>query len=165
MMYRSATLERLWPYGYSAVSDVTFESAAYVARYVMDKVTGEDAERVSDRTGLSHYERVNLVSGEVCLVKPEYVTMSRRPGIGADWYRKFKLDMYPSDFRIMRGMKMRPARFYDGKYDLENPEVFAQLKSARVRAVDVHDNTPERLVVKEVCKLASIKLLKRSLEV
>ena len=27
-LYRSDTLERLWPYGYSSIGDVTFESAA-----------------------------------------------------------------------------------------------------------------------------------------
>lgn len=43
-LYRSKTLEELWPYGYSSVGTVTFESAAYVARYIMKKVTGEAAE-------------------------------------------------------------------------------------------------------------------------
>lgn len=57
MMYRSPTLESLWPNGYSAVSDVTFESAAYVARYVLDKVTGPAAE--------THYERADTKTGEV----------------------------------------------------------------------------------------------------
>ena len=27
-LYRSDTLERLWPYGFSSIGDVTFESAA-----------------------------------------------------------------------------------------------------------------------------------------
>ena len=29
-LYRSDILERLWPFGYSSIGDVTFESAAYV---------------------------------------------------------------------------------------------------------------------------------------
>jgi hypothetical protein len=41
---RSAILESLWPYGYSSVGNVTFESAAYVARYIMKKVGGDAAD-------------------------------------------------------------------------------------------------------------------------
>ena len=66
-LYRSASLEQLWPYGYSTIGDVTFESAAYVARYVVKKITGE-------REG-EHYR------GKM----PEFATMSRRPGIGRGW--------------------------------------------------------------------------------
>lgn len=43
-LYRSKILEELWPFGHSSVGSVTFESAAYVARYIMKKVTGEAAE-------------------------------------------------------------------------------------------------------------------------
>jgi len=42
LLYRSQELEKLWPYGYSTIGDVTFESAAYVARYIMQKQTGKD---------------------------------------------------------------------------------------------------------------------------
>lgn len=42
-LYRSAELEKLWTFGFSSVGDVNFESAAYVARYIMKKVTGEAA--------------------------------------------------------------------------------------------------------------------------
>lgn len=48
-LYRSAMLEQLWTFGYSSVGDVNFESAAYVARYIMKKISGEAAE--------SHYTR------------------------------------------------------------------------------------------------------------
>lgn len=36
-LYVSPSLQRLWPFGYSSVGDVTFESAAYVARYSLKK--------------------------------------------------------------------------------------------------------------------------------
>ncbi|WP_217268498.1 rolling circle replication-associated protein, partial [Lactobacillus helveticus] len=35
ILYTSKILEELWPFGYSTVGDVSFESAAYVARYIM----------------------------------------------------------------------------------------------------------------------------------
>lgn len=72
--YRSAALELLWPYGFAEVSDFTVQTAGYVARYVVKKVGGELAE--------AHYRRVHPLTGEVCQVRPEFVTMSLKPGIG-----------------------------------------------------------------------------------
>lgn len=43
-LYRSKKLEKLWDKGHSSVGTVTFESAAYVARYIMKKVTGDAAK-------------------------------------------------------------------------------------------------------------------------
>ena len=80
-LYRSDTLERLWPYGFSSIGDVTFESAAYVARYVMKKVTGDAAE--------AHYTTVNVETGEISVRTPEFNKMSLKPGIGAAWFDKF----------------------------------------------------------------------------
>lgn len=159
MVFRSPTLERLWPYGFSAVGDVTFRSAAYVARYILEKVTGQEAE-LEDESGLKYYDRVDKDSGEIVSLHPEYVTMSRRPGIGKAWYDKFKLDMYPSDFRIINGLKMKPARYYDSQYDLENPGSFREVKRDRLNSVNLSDNTWERLRVKEECKKS--RLIKRS---
>lgn len=35
--WRSKSLEKLWPFGHSEIGSVTFESAAYVARYILKK--------------------------------------------------------------------------------------------------------------------------------
>lgn len=153
-LYRSSTLERLWPMGHALVGDVTFDSAAYVARYVMKKVTGVSA--------VDHY--VNKVSGEV--LSPEYVTMSRRPGIGKAWYDQYKSDIYPEGVAVMRGMRMQPPKFYDGLFELDDPVAFKALKCARSErsAAKAFDNDSFRLAVKEECKAARVKLLSRSME-
>ena len=57
VIYTSEALTKLWPFGFSSIGDVTFESAAYCSRYIMKKVTGDLAE--------SHYETVDLSTGEV----------------------------------------------------------------------------------------------------
>lgn len=147
-LYRSPTLERLWPLGLSTVGDVTFESAAYVARYVMKKVTGASAK--------GYYGERH----------PEYITMSRRPGIGRDWYSKYKTDAYPSDFLVVRGVRMKPPKFYDGLYETEFPEGYKSIKARRnSQAFKLRDdNDSIRLAVKEQCKQASISNLVRSLE-
>ena len=43
VIYTSEALTKLCPFGLSSIGDVTFESAAYVARYVMKKITGDAA--------------------------------------------------------------------------------------------------------------------------
>jgi len=165
-LYTSPTLDKLWsdpdsgqPLGFATIGEVTFESAAYVARYVMKKVTGPMAE--------NHYSRLDENTGECYQIKPEYTTMSRRPGIGKGWYDKYKTDVYPSDFVVMRGdKKFKPPRFYDGLYEREYPSDMDKLKAKRARNAHsrLDDNTPERLNVRERVKLAQISKLKRTID-
>jgi len=147
-LYRSAELEQIWQYGYSSIGDVTFESAAYVARYIMKKITGEDAA--------SHYQ------GK----KPEYTTMSRRPGLAKNWYDRFECDVYPSDFVVMRGQKMRPPKYYDNLYEIVSPADFVRLKQKRKANAEKHvdNNTNDRLLVREAVTKQKMKRLPRSLE-
>lgn len=86
-LYRSELLESLWKFGFSSVGAVTFESAAYVARYVMKKVNGPMAEE--------HYD------GRV----PEFSRMSLKPGIGAGWIKKFAGDVLPDGQVVINGRK------------------------------------------------------------
>lgn len=99
-LYKSEILSELWPFGFSTIGDVTFESAAYCARYITKKITGPPAE--------AHYQNIDQETGEIHQLKPEYTTMSRRPGIGRAWFDKYKSDLYPDDFIILRGKKMKP---------------------------------------------------------
>lgn len=151
-IYTSAQLDRVWGNGYSSVGDLTFGSAAYVARYHLKKV----GSVVSD----DHY--VNPKSGE--LLAPEYVTMSRRPGIGASWYAKFKSDVYPRDSRVIKGVDTKPCKFYDSRYELDDPAGYRALKLRRSRLVNLDDNTEDRLIVKEIVKRSQIATLSNSLE-
>lgn len=157
-LYTSKTLQSLWPHGFSTIGDVTFESAAYVARYIMKKVTGDQAE--------SHYQAIDPETGEIHTLQPEYTTMSRKPGIAHDWYNRYKTDVYPSDFIILKGQKMKPPKYYDTIYELEQPLDFAILKTQRnqTKKKNRADNTPKRLLVKEKCKQAKLKSLIRPYE-
>ena len=107
-LYRSPRLEKLWGKGFATVGDVTFESAGYVARYVLKKVSGGlvvEGDLVDKSSGVA--------------VPKEFTTMSRGGrlkdknlgGIGKVWFDKYKDDLYPSDFNVVRGVKCKPARF------------------------------------------------------
>jgi hypothetical protein len=158
LIYRSKSLEDLWPFGYSSVGDVTFESAAYVARYVMKKRTGKC---IGD-----HYETTDMETGEIKERVPEFNRMSLKPGIGFGFYKKFTSDIYPHDYVVINGRETRPPKFYDKKFADDFPEDFEALQFQRfVDAVDrFDDNTDERLCVKEQVLEAKFSRLKRHIE-
>jgi len=154
-LYTSKILSELWPHGFSTIGDVTFESAAYVARYIMKKINGDLAE--------NHY--VQHQTGEILL--PEYTTMSRRPGIGKDYLNKYFDDIYPHDHVIMNGKKLKPPRYYDKILKETRPFTFDDVIYERhlksLKSLD--DNTPDRLQVKEFVQQDKLKLLTRNKEI
>lgn len=155
LLYRSKSLEKLWPFGHSEIGAVTLASAGYVARYVVKKVGGELAE--------SHYNRVHPHSGECVSVRPEFVVMSTRPGIGRGWFDKYSGDAFPSDFLVVDGRKRPVPRYYSKM--LAEKEAFLVVVNRKKKAlVRADNNTPERLLVREEVQQLRAKKLKRSME-
>ena len=152
-MYISDALQELWPYGFSTIGDVTFDSAAYVARYIMKKVTGDKA-----------YEHYNKYGIEI---NPEYVSMSRRKGIAKEWFDKNWRDIYVEgqDSIVINGKKVRPPKYYDTQYEIVNPSDLNFLKNQRAINAEKYadNNTPDRLFVRERVKKAAISKLVRNL--
>lgn len=157
ILYTSATLGSLWKHGFSSVGAVTFQSAAYVARYVMKKITGNRAA--------SHYTYVDE-HGEIHSRQPEFNQMSRRPGIGAEWIRKFHHDVYPSDYVVTNGHETKTPRYYDKLLKKQQPELLQQLKQRRQdkQRLSAKDNTPKRLAAKAAVTEAKLAFLKRTLK-
>ena len=156
-VYESETLARIWGKGFVTVGEVTFESAAYVARYVAKKITGDQAD--------AHYWKLNYETGELHQVEQEYNTMSRRPGVGETWWRKFKADTYKG-FITVRGAKQRPPRYYDQLLELDDEDRFEAMKEDRkVEAFAKYwDNIPDRLRQKEACTKKRVSRLPRNLK-
>ena len=156
-IYTSRILESLWSYGFSSVADFSFESAAYVARYVMKKITGQAAKR--------HYEVLDEMTGEIYNRSPEFCRMSLKPGIGARWWDKFgQSDVVPRDKVVINGVESTVPRYYDKLLRRYN---FLQYDDAKTRrAFDNYsrrdDNTDARLSVKEQVVKARLSNLHRS---
>lgn len=179
ILYRSETLERLWSdpetgesFGYSSIGEVTFESAAYVARYVLKKVTGHKALNWHVDPQTLEWTPPHYMDLETGVIRtPEYTTMSRggnvkgQGGIGKDWIDKYASDVYPHDFFYLRGKKMRPPKFYDAQFELLSPDEFAKIRSRRKRGAKDHadNNTPERLKTREIVQQARLDQLPRKL--
>lgn len=163
-IYTSPTLEKIWKKGFVTIGTVTFESAAYIARYCMKKINGRLADKIDDKTGLKPYERYNDYTGEITEVLPEYSTMSRRPGIGRNWISRYTTDCYPKDFTTIRGKRCKPPKAYDRYLREIDPELYDDIKAGRQLAGYLsEDNSESRLSQRERVKEAQNKQLKRNL--
>ena len=156
-LYISDQLHNLWydtklkmPMGYCYIGNVTFKSAAYVARYIMKKITGQRAD--------SYYVDEN----GVCM-QPEFVTMSRRPGLGSQWYKKYKEDLYNYDECVINGVKTAVPKYYDTILQKEDPLELEDIKIERLTSAKKYaqHSTTDRLKVREKVKLSQISTLQR----
>lgn len=157
-LYISKALQKLWPFGFSTIGNFDFNTAAYVARYTMKKKYGQAAD--------THYQKVNEHTGETTQRIREYSTMSRKPGIGSSWLKKYQSDVYPKDRVIHKGRELRPPKYYDRIYEKDQPSSFDIVKLERnlKQQSQALDNTPERLQVKLAVLKHNLKQLKRSYE-
>lgn len=158
-IYRSPTLEKIWPHGHSSIGALTYESAAYIARYIMKKITGDKAKK--------HYEQINTNTGEITNKKPEFNNMSRRPGLAHAWLEKYTADVYPAGLTIQKGgIKTQAPRYYDKWYAKRFPTEYELMKTAReLEAINRwRDNTTKRLKAKETVEKARISQLKRTID-
>jgi len=157
-VYSSPTLEKLWPYGFSTVAELNFQTAAYTAGYCLKKVTGA---RAAD-----HYLRSDS-DGVAVWVKPEYVTMSLKPGIGAKWYEKFSKDVFPSDEVPVpgKGIVRKVPRYYETILESSDPGTHQLVKQLRQSFIANHkaDFTPQMLMSKYKVAKAKEKMKRREL--
>ena len=150
--YTSPTLESLWKHGFVDVGEVNFQSAAYVARYVMKKITGVEAD--------DHYQNI-ADDGEIIKVEPEYSTMSN--GIGKDWYLRFESDCFPSDEVPVPGHGVVPKvpRYYAEMLRQTDEATYEEIKERRLnfRNENADQYTPEALHSKYKVKKAQTRNL------
>jgi hypothetical protein len=144
IVYKSPMLRRVWKEGFNTVGAVSTESAGYVARYIRKKIGGEMA--------LDHYKGRN----------PEFALMSRRPGIGTNWIKKYMYDVYPKDFTTLKLKKFKAPRFYDNKLMRHSWKMYEGVKEERKEKIKRPDGL--RRLQKEKYLKEITKNLKRSYE-
>ncbi|ALS03685.1 VP4 [Gokushovirus WZ-2015a] len=151
-LYCSDKLAEVWPDGYNFIGQVTFESCQYVAKYILKKV--DNATKTPD------YLTVMTAYGEVIVREPEFTVMSRRPGIGMDWFDQYHSEVYAYDSVISNGHEAKPPRFYDVKYELLDFEAMEVVRRNRRRKALMPnrraDNTKARLRVREAVELRKL---------
>lgn len=156
-IYRSLLLEATWTHGFSEIGSVTFQSAGYVARYIMKKQNGDRAE--------THYAIVDEKTGEYFGKRlPEYTNMSLKPGIGYSYYQKYKTDFYDDIALTPDAREMPVPEYYRRIMAKEEPERYEILRKKRVAKSEHNpDNAPHRLEARERCQQKKLDRLKREL--
>ena len=92
--------------------------------------------------------------------------MSRKPGIGHSWFQKYKKDVFPHDYIVVRdNLKISPPPYY---LNLLTEEERGPIKQKRIEnsgpVIDKYDDNMDRLWIKQACKEESLKQLLRKLE-
>lgn len=118
--------------GFVSVGKVTTDSASYVARYAIKKRKMIDSDFYKDY-GL----------------KPEFLCMSRRPGIGKEWFMQHKDEIYDTDSIVLtdyKGVKtVKPPRYYDDLFAKVNMDQFEEIKENRKKQAVYNDQLFEHL--------------------
>ena len=175
MRYTSPLLAKIWGYGFVDVGKLNFDSAAYVARYIMKKVNGLAAD--------DHYLQYNE-DGEPVFVEPEFTLMSRghtypecrnghvegckcTGGIGYEWFQKYWEDCFPSDEcpDLVNKVFKKVPRYYEEIFKIKDPMTLEDIKAVRQEFRRVHGDeyTPARLMDKYKVQKAQVKLLQRKI--
>lgn len=150
-LYRSRILEQLWPHGHCSFGEVSFESAAYVARYCLKKLVTRDGEE--------GYHDVDLETGEVFYRVPEFARMSLKPGIGAHWFARFHGDVSRAATVISRGKEVQAPLFYRRKLKAMGYRFAKEyLEKCASVAENLPDNVPYRLAAKAAVEVARLNL-------
>lgn len=155
-LFTSETLEKLWSFGYCVIGNFSWQSSAYVARYVMKKRLGVDAD---------FYKRFELF--------PEFSIMSRRPGIARPYFDKHIDDILKSDKLVIdSGKVITIPKYFDfllKGYDLDKLMLYQEQRlkeSERAKASILSQTDLDEFDYNEVVrshKEQSVKSLKRSL--
>lgn len=167
MYYLSDTIQKAWsvydpdtqsfdPMGHVLVGNVTWETCAYTARYVMKKLDGPAGQLYTDFN-----------------VEKPFSLMSRKPGIARQYYDDHP-DVYDYEFinvsTATGGMKFRPPKYFDRLFDVDFPDQSIENKALRQRLADERQKAElsktglslkEYLAVKELNFTERIKKLTR----
>lgn len=161
--YSSSLLDKLWPHsrpGRSTVGEASFESFAYIARYAMQKINGDIAH-------VRSADRVDLRTGEILPLVPEFIHMSLNPAVGKRWVERFgATDVFPFDRVVMNGHESKPPRYYDKVLKARDPGRFREIQLDREdRALlRPEESTARRLEAQEVVTLARLRKFRREME-
>lgn len=115
LYFTSETLTDLWSRGLVVCGELSFKSAAYVARYVTKKLKGKAAKKYVE-----------------CGISAEQSRMSLKPGIGKLYFDLHKDDIYENDELILPGVgKVMTSKYFDRCYALDEPEDLERIKGLR----------------------------------
>lgn len=155
-LYISETLEKIWGMGQCSIGNLTFETAAYTARYVTKKW-------LSGKTnGL--YANLDPETGEILATTQPFALMSLRcrgadgkvGGIGSEWLRKYSNDIYGNmkDAVYINGKRTKPPKYYDSLYDMISTDKMEAIKAQRQK----ESTTPNDYTLRARAKITRARM-------
>lgn len=128
--YRSKMVEECWQKGFVMIGEVSWESASYVARYVVKKFHSEEVKAYSQ---LCNAYDVPEQPGE-------FINMSRRPGIARRYFDEHKNEFYKNDNIVLpNGRNVQPCKYFDKLYEIDYPGELESIKNERKRLAQLRE--------------------------
>jgi len=158
--YVSDAVSRSWTYGHHLIGTLNFESAAYIARYILKKIKGDSM--VAPPLAV-------LDDGELIRPNPEFMLVSK--GIGRSWFREyFMSDVFPNASVITaQGSRAPVPRFYKSllKEVGEDLALDMSFRSTARADLDIErlafENQPHRKAARDLVSKSRSNLSKRSI--
>lgn len=151
-IYTSEYLDSIWGKGICWIGDLTWQTCAYTARYVMKKQKGPEAG--------AYYQKKGII--------PEFVRMSLKPGIGTEYFNRHKDEIYKNDeIFIPNGdfvITCKPPPYFDSLLERENPELLVRIKSARRLFNENHNQIEVELAQTDLDAVGYFELKERQAE-
>lgn len=117
-IFVSDFLTKTWNKGHVIVAPLNWQTAAYTARYCMKKNKGLTKE---------YFEAIGI--------EPEFLRMSRRPGIAANYFEQHYKKIYINDELILSddsgGRKSKPPRYFDQRLEKIDEVWYKLIKDRR----------------------------------
>ena len=107
--FRSKELQALWKFGFVSITEATYASCAYVARYCQKKLGNPDHREIT--------------------------LMSLKPGIGMRYFEDNKDKIYKYDAifgNFGRSLRHKPSKYFDKLLERFDPVGFQRLKQVRI---------------------------------
>lgn len=157
-LYDSPLIRESWGLGHITIGKLDYKTAAYTARYTLKKAQGED-HSFNDKLGIAR----------------EFVTMSRKPGLGVNYYLEHKDQIYENDEIILPASSkdkpniVKPPRYFDILYTADSPKDMAKIKQNRGIAAeldheavlaDLKERNLDEMSYLEICERAKINRIK-----
>ena len=159
--FHNTIIEEAWGKGFVDVTDASWNTMAYVARYITKKINGKGSDL--------HY----AIQGQ----QKEFFRVSNRPGIAWQYYQDHKEEIYKNDKIMIVNNKgvhyVKPPKYFDDMYKVDNPKRWAIIEEKRrkqnLNRLKIKDMTTsltrwEQLQIEKTTKENSALTLKRPLE-
>lgn len=124
--YNSSFINSIWTFGHVVIADVSWETCAYTARYILKKQLGLSSD---------YYDEVNIL--------PEFNVMSLKPAIGYEYFKDHKDEIYDLDTIYLKtqtkGLKIKPPKYFDNKMseNLEDAYLLQEVRAVRQEVADL----------------------------